>query len=368
MMLKSQVMAIKPSSKDYINSQSRFYVLICLVLLILSIAGCDKGRQTQNNVSSKSNGVYYWNTVLELDSLERDFLKDNNVKRAYVRFFDIVVDKSPLAKDVVVPNATLQFKDTLPVGEIIPTIFITVEAIEAMQSNESEWAERIVNRVFNMCSYNELEAPKEIQLDCDWTQHTDAVFFNLCREVRKELQSRDSIAKLSATIRLHQLSQTPPPVDYGVLMVYNTGSFRNPEEKNSILEVNHVRPYLKHLASYRLPLDFAFPIFSWTLVYQDNLFKGIFNSNVNLPDDMLKPMGDNRYAIVRDTLVNHTYLRIGDVIRKEDVSFKTIGEVKNLLESNYPQPAEGRGSIILFNLDSQNLSNFTENEIMQIYN
>ncbi|MDE5929665.1 MAG: hypothetical protein K2H03_04220, partial [Muribaculaceae bacterium] len=156
-----------------------------------------------------------------------------------------------------------------------------------------------------MCSFNEFPEPKEIQLDCDWTGQTDSIFFNLCKEVRKELQSRDSEAKISATIRLHQLSSTPPPVDYGVLMLYNTGSFENPDESNSIISVENIKPYLRYLADYPLHLDYAYPIFSWNLVYnKDKRFKGLMNYSSGLPDNVLTRLSYNSYEVVKDTLVN----------------------------------------------------------------
>lgn len=335
-------------------------LVICILTCVLFTACQEKGAV----VRQKKNSIYYWRTVLELDSMERNFLKANNVERIYIRFFDIVVDKSPLAMDAVVPNATLQVKDTMPVEELIPTVYITLDAMIKMQENEAVWAEKIVKRIYNMCSYNEFAEPKEIQLDCDWNSHTDSTFFSLCREVKKELRLRNPEAKISATIRLHQLSQTPPPVDYGVLMLYNTGSFKNPEENNSILTAESVTPYLKHLANYPLHLDYAFPIFKWSLIYQHERFLGILNSDVHLPENMMKMIDKNKYEITKDTIVNQTYLRKGDIIRREEVSFHTIIDVKNLIEKEI---GVGNLSINLYSLDSKNISNYSENEFKQIY-
>lgn len=335
-------------------------LVICILTCVLVTACQEKGAV----VRQKKNSIYYWRTVLELDSVERNFLKANNVERIYIRFFDIVVDKSPLAMDAVVPNATLQVKDTMPVEELIPTVYITLDAMIKMQENEAVWAEKIVKRIYNMCSYNEFAEPKEIQLDCDWNSHTDSTFFRLCREVGKEIRLRNSEAKISATIRLHQLSQTPPPVDYGVLMLYNTGSFKNPEEDNSILTVESVKPYLKHLSQYPLHLDYAFPIFSWSLIYREDRFKGIFNSEEYLPENMLKPIGKDKYEVANDTIVKKSYLRKGDVVRREEVSFQTIIDVKKLIEK---ETGGKDRSIILYSLDSKNISNYSENEFKQIY-
>ena len=69
--------------------------------------------------------------------------------------------------------------------------------------------------------------------------------------------------KISTTIRLHQLSMAPPPVDYGVLMVYNTGSPAKWKERNPILDIRDVAPYLNRLDDYPLPLAAAYPVYLW---------------------------------------------------------------------------------------------------------
>lgn len=55
----------------------------------------------------------------------------------------------------------------------------------------------------------------------------------------------------------------PPPVDYGVLMVYNTGDPRRFAERNPILDIRDVKPYVRHLADYLLPLAAAYPVYLW---------------------------------------------------------------------------------------------------------
>lgn len=216
-----------------------------------------------------------------------------------------------------------------------------------------------------MCSYNELDEPKELQLDCDWTMRTQQAFFSLCTAVKNEIQKRDPQALLSATIRLHQLKTSVPPVDYGVLMLYNTGSFENPEESNSIISVENVKPYLRYLADYPLHLDYAYPVFSWNLVYnEENHFKGLINSGTDFPDNILKHLSGNNYEVTKDTIINEIYLYQGDMIRKEEAPFKTIMEVKRLIEQN---SRNKNCNVILYQLDPKNLSNYSGNEFKQIY-
>lgn len=312
-----------------------------LPLSILIFAGCNVSKHQSepiHPVHEENNAVYYWKTTLKLDSEERDFLSKNDVGRMYVRFFDVVPDTSFMATDKVIPNATITFEDSIPVKEIVPTVYITQDAMKRMKGSEYVWGPVIVQRVQNMCSYNELEDPKEIQLDCDWTASTRESFFKLCSEVKKAITEYDPTRKVSATIRLHQLSQEAPPVDYGVLMFYNTGAFQNPRERNSILSVENVEPYLKYLPDYPLHLDFAYPTYSWELLFKNNKFIGIRRSGYDLLP--------------------------GESVRKETSDFSTIRQVKNLIDGKIDDCPH---SNIIYHLDSSNLSNYTDDEITSLY-
>lgn len=342
---------------------------VALILLVFTLSSCQGKRENtskhmESSYHTETNAIYFWKTVCTLNSAARKFLNDNNIQRAYVRFFDIVPDKSPLAVEEIIPNASLQMKDSLPISEIVPTIFITQDALKRMNGKFNIWADKIVNRVRAMCSYNELPEPKEIQLDCDWTEASQNNFFELCREVKECLTQQDSTALLSATIRLHQLSQEAPPVDYGVLMLYNTGSFRNISEKNSILSKENVEPYLKNLPSYPLHLDIAYPTYSWQLLFHNNQFIGIIRQELSENDGALQNIDDSHIKVVKDVLIGDLHLKTGDVIRVERSDFNTIKTVKDLVDKLLHSKPH---SNIIYHLDSKNLSNYTEDEIKAIY-
>lgn len=347
--------------------------IVCVALLSLFsavIIGCSHKSVNVTNAKistpaydhTEVNSIYYWKTVLSLDSADRAFLTDHNVDRAYIRFFDVVADKSPVAVDPIIPDATLQVKDSFPVSQIVPTVYITVEALERMSGHENEWAKRIVDRVRNMCSYNDFGRLSELQFDCDWTATNAQLFFNLCKETKDILKENN--ARLSSTIRLHQLSQAAPPVDYGVLMLYNTGSFKNPGTKNSILSVEDVKPYLAKINSYPLHLDFAYPTYEWNLVFKDNIFYGILRTDNTLPSTLMKPKGLNIFEITRDTIIGSTILHPGDIIRKEDSQIETLKEVKKLIDTYF---GADHHSNIIYHLDSNNLSKYSSDEINSLY-
>ena len=54
-----------------------------------------------------------------------------------------------------------------------------------------------------------------------------------------------------------------PPADYGVLMLYNTGNPEKYAERNPILDIRDVMPYISKLDDYALPLAAAYPVFLW---------------------------------------------------------------------------------------------------------
>lgn len=301
--------------------------------------------------SQECNGIYYWKTVLKLDSAERDFLRRNDVRRAYVRFFDVVADTSPFALESLKPNATLLVVDSIPVPQIVPVVYITDEAIRRMKDRESHWAEMIVNRVRNMSTYNGFGLPSEIQLDCDWTQSTDSIFFRLCRYVKNEMLQIKDEALVSSTIRLHQLSQQTPPVDYGVLMLYNTGDFSDADTENSIISADDVRPYMEYLAHYPLHLDLAYPAYKWNLLFRRGKFVGILRDT--LPDGITAKCGLNKVRLIHDTTLGDTRLLADDVVRQEWASPEAVDKVNRLVEKEM----KGRiHSNILYHLDSKILN------------
>ena len=233
-----------------------------LIMTLLLLTACS--QQPSRIPLETGNAVYYWRTDLRLDSTERAFLSQYHIKKVYCRYFDVVMSDSGEPK----PNATISFSDTLPDSiEVIPTVYITEDC---MHADHPGLAEKIVARILQMNETNDIPNVREIQIDCDYTSKSRKRYYAFLEEVGRlwksslSSQSRDFRGiRLSTTIRLHQLSMPAPPVDYGALMVYNTGDPRKSEERNPILDYRDVGPYLKHLDSYPLPLAIAYPVFRW---------------------------------------------------------------------------------------------------------
>lgn len=231
-----------------------------MILLTALFAGCGKHGTLDYNLE-EGNGVYYWRTDLRLDSAERTFLSKYNINKVYCRYFDVVMKEG---SDEPTPNATISFSDTLPGGiEIIPTIYITEDCIH---KPHKDLAKKIVERIVQMNETNNINNVREIQIDCDYTSRSRKNYYQLLGEIRtciSNMANRAGIARLSATIRLHQLAMEAPPVDYGVLMVYNTGNPRKWQERNPVLDYRDVYPYLGRLDKYPLPLAAAYPVYQW---------------------------------------------------------------------------------------------------------
>lgn len=289
------------------------------------------------------NAIYYWRTTFELDTAEREFLQRHDIKRIYLRMFDVAEEFNPETDCFeAVPIATTRFPSGLLAEisqdiEIVPTVYITLNALCAMHGKEADYAGLMVERLRAMASYNGCETIREMQFDCDWTPQTREFYAALCQAARKLLQP-DKIA-LSVTIRLHQLAQTAPPADYGVLMLYNTGSLKNPRTRNSILDMADVSPYLRK-RKCNIPLDYAYPLFGWGVKFHNGQFSGIVSHPENeMPEE-------------------------GDTLRIERPTAQEIQAVKELIESKIGAPSRYR---ILYHLDSKQLEHHPDHEIAKIY-
>lgn len=307
------------------------YLLLALLLGLIS--SC---RKAPEPAAPTIAGVYFWRTTLHLTPKERAWMTDHRVDRLYLRLFDIV-----LADGVAQPNATLRFDDPLPEGvEVVPTVFIVADVFRHTPDVDT-LAAQTARRIRQMGEAHAFRY-SEVQVDCDWTTTTRQPFFRFLSSLRTALGPG---VKLSATIRLHQLSQEAPPVDNGVLMVYNTGDFRtasSAESHNPILDWRDVEPYSRHLADYPLPLRAAYPNFRWQLLFAGTEFKGILYG-VDLSDaGTFQPAGTATYRVVRSREISMSMggatLRLvpGETVRVWNVDPDELRRVQDGLERLRP--------------------------------
>ncbi len=349
----------------------KIIVILLLIAAALSviIAGfCHASKPNSSApVTYTTRGIYYWRTTFNVSDQEQTFLTRHKVQRLYLHLFDVEVTQRNFWENTAPqPVATILFKDddnlqsTMScVKECIPTIFITLDALKMMSGQETDYAQKITQRILNMCSYHGFaHKVHEVQIDYDWTPNTEYSYFKMLDQIRSMLHERN--IQLSATIRLHQLRTDVPPVDKGVLMVYNTCSIRQPETTNSILSCDNAAPYLRYFR-YSLPLDYAFPTFGWGVWFRDNKFMAILHCTNYLDPFLFKQIDGTHYQVVTNCEIEGHLLKRGDIIRLETSDMATIEQVKQLL------PFDKGQTIILYHLDENNLKNYSDNEIETLY-
>ena len=316
---------------------------LCIVAAV-TLTCCTSSEKPKKSDSDKltstpnCNSIYHWKSTFNLNENEVAFLQKHDLGRIYVKMFDVVLEYDNLnGKGEIYPIATTKFVSPIPNGvEIVPVVYVTIEALREMKEREAEYAELIVERALAMCRHNNCGTISELQIDCDWTKTTKESFNKLC-QLAKDLLREYNMA-LSVTVRLHQLQESAPPADRGVLMLYNTGALKNIETKNSILDIADAKPYLKP-TNYPIPLSYAYPAFGWGVKFIFGYFDSIVTDE--------ETTSDSQYV--------H--------IRHERASAAEVLEVKELVEKMLGKPANRN---ILYHLDETQLKNYTDDEISKI--
>ncbi|MDY6393755.1 MAG: hypothetical protein SPK52_04815 [Synergistales bacterium] len=301
--------------------------LLYIFILVLVLSSCDNHRKS----STEGNSVYYWKTTFSLDKTKQDFISKNNITRLYIRYFDVV-----LRGNASVPNATIKFKSSIPDSiQVIPAIYIMNEC---MQSRDTSLAEKILERILQMNATNDIKNVREIQIDCDYTKKTEHNFLAFMQQLYN-LCNKHKIG-LATTVRLYQLSWQEPKADRGVLMMYNTGDFKNIYDEKPILNVDSVETYLRYLKNYDLPLSAAYPLFKWDLLFYENRFKEILYTE------------------------DRSFLFSGDTVVRREPTLSDILKAKTRLQQIRKDINK---EIIVFDLSEYNITRFKDEEYKKIF-
>ncbi len=275
--------------------------------------------------------MYYWSTTFRIDSTKQAFINEHRITRLYVRYFDVVMNERQEPQ----PNATIRFETAMPDSvDIIPTIFITPDC---MMQPAGDLADKILKRILQMNETHDIMNVHEIQMDCDWTPKSRQHYFNFLADLREKAEANG--LRLSTTIRLHQLSQKAPPVDRGVLMMYNTGDHTDIHCERPILDTETAMPYIRHLSSYDLPLATAYPLYRWNIVFRNNRYVGILHFDDEFP------------------------VMPGDSVVTREPTIEVILEARQLINEKRRQANE---ETILFDLTNYNINRFKPNEYEKI--
>jgi hypothetical protein len=303
---------------------------------------------------------YYWKTVFRLSPKEKNCLTENEVKRLYIRYFDI--DLNQKTKEAY-PRSPIRFENTASGFEIIPVVYIKNKVMLGKKLNVLDLAQKTNNFIQQINSKNKISI-QEIQIDCDWTLESKDNYLRFIEAFKKV-----SNKKLSATIRLHQIKYFKktkiPNVDRGVLMYYNIGKI-TPDSLNSIYDRNIANRYLSSLKNYPLPIDIALPIYSWGIHIRDGKIIGLRNKiDVNnlKNNSSFVLTKDNWFTVESSNFREGVFYKHNDQIKIETISENDLLEMANDIEENINQnPKE----IIFYDLDEFNLKNYEKNIFKEI--
>lgn len=342
----------------YKNSiKKTLFIGVCLL-----ITGC------KNNSTIVDTGFYYWKTTQW--NFSRDELKtlyETNSKHVFIKLFEVDIDpiftNSPISKTNFNFYPSYNHYDETPLNlEFIPIVFI--KNIVLLNLSESG-IDSLVDNIHFLINKKMGVTFKEIQIDCDWTERTKKNYFYLLKNL-KVLSSK----KISCTLRLYAYTYPQkagiPPVDRVSLMCYNLlNSNKNPD-KNSILDLNELKLYIKNAKEYPLKVDIALPVFSWYHLYQNNIFKGYIPS-YEIPESAInKPFKPLWHRCNLDIETSTQYIREGDIIKKEEVNTELLINCVDLLKKHIKFGDTTR--VTFFHLDDRNLNQYETKNIHSIIN
>jgi hypothetical protein len=326
-----------------------------LLILFSLVAACRH--------QSKPLSFYYWKTKFSLNGFEKNILKEQAVKKLYVRYFD--VDLKP-GETQPVPVSPIQLDTAIHAYQVVPVIFIKNRTFEQLPAAAVPALAKNVFALVTQINQSQNLTTREIQFDCDWTERTRDLFFQFIRAYRAFADQT-----ISATIRLHQVKYKErtgiPPVDYGVLMYYNMGAITG-DNNNSIYDRAVANRYNSYIPSYSLPLDVALPVFSWGLTIRDGkvvelLNKIDFTQFEN--DSNFIPSNKNRYLANHACFKAGYYFREKDEIKQEHVSPDDLLEITNQINKNSNHRI---GKLIFYDLDSTNLVQYEKDIFKKVLN
>lgn len=323
------------------------------VLLFFLLISCN-----ENNKSVIS--FYYWKTIFKLSETEKEVLTENNVRKIYIRYFDI--DLHP-KNETPIPLSPVRFQEKMSDFDIVPVIYIKNRVMLKANLDIEDLAEKAVGLVNEINSKNKIQC-KEIQIDCDWTLSSKDNYLKFIA-VFKKLSKK----KLSATIRLHQVKYFKktkiPNVDSGVLMYYNMGEIAA-DSLNSIYDKEIAERYLKSLKKYPLHLDFALPIYSWSVHIRNQRMIGL-RSKLGISslktDANFEQISSVFFKVKHSNYKNGTFYEENDLLKIEAVSSEDLIQMAKELDENLVKPPK---EIIFYDLDEFNLKNYEKNIFKQV--
>lgn len=347
---------------DFVRNMARLSVMVPGFFLLLGcLAGCKQENKRAHRVDP---AFYYWKTNFRLGPYERKVLQETGTRTLYLRLFD--VDWSAREQKAL-PVGMLESGPIESSLQYIPVVYITQPCLSRLQEKDlPELADNISKLMAQLCDRYQLH-PAELQIDCDWTRNTSDIYFRLLQQLKQQTFFAGKL--LSCTIRLHQVKYTSangiPPVDKGLLMVYNMGNLTRYGGHNSILDRNEASQYLKILGTYPLPLDVALPVYHWAALFDRQRFKGIvYNiTQEQFGKDLLEPVEGHLYRIRKDNHTGGYAFKEGQEVRFEAPG---INDLKHMATFIGNRIKDSTFRLAYFHLDSLSIQPYTAADLNTI--
>jgi hypothetical protein len=341
----------------YRNIVGGLVIMICLYL-----SSC-----TQQKVENVDRAFYYWKSNAHLTNKEKAVCDTLGVDKLYIKFFEVNFSPERGNFPESKTNWWEGYSNPLPFTELIPTVYLrNVVFLKSSKEELDILADNINFLITKYASekFRQGTIIKEYQMDCDWTLKSKDNYFYFLTKLKAIAQKQ-----ISCTLRLYPFKYPDkmgvPPVDKATLMCYNLlNPLENPG-KNSILDLTELKSYLQDSPSYPLHLDVALPAYSWAQVYHNERFSEVLYTNHQNLKTILKQEKPLWYTVLRDTVINETYLRKGDQLKLEEMTAEKINDAIALLKKNIH--FDNNTTVALFHLDEEQLNQFTNAELASFY-
>lgn len=313
--------------------------------------------------NKKENAVisfYYWKTNYQLSAAEQEVIRENNIQKMYIRYFDI--DLNPKTK-AAFPRSPIHFIQKPTVKNIVPVVYIKNNVMLQTALNVDSLAQKTFRFIETINNANQINC-NEIQIDCDWTLDSKANYLAFIEHF-KHISNK----KLSATIRLHQVKYFEktkiPNVDSGVLMYYNMGTIAM-KSGNSIYDRSIAKRYISSLKKYPLALNIALPIYAWGIHSRDNIILDL-RSKLTIDDlqtdKNFVAIDATTFKVIQSNYRKGVFYKKEDLVKIEAVTANDLKEMAEDLEENVAQKPK---EIIFYDLDQDNLKNYEKNIFKQV--
>jgi hypothetical protein len=334
---------------------------IWFLLCAIVFASCEQGT------IKVERAAYFWKSdEWEMSDREVNICDTLQIQKMYVKFFEVdhngEMGNFPISKTRLGSYGLNHFRDS----SVVPVVYLRNIVFQKSTREELDVLADNVNFLINKYCEEDFEDAKikEFQMDCDWTPKTKDNYFYFLERLRA-LSGKE----ISCTLRLYPYKYREamgvPPVDKVTLMCYNLLSPLENRDKNSILDLEELESYLKDTPKYPMHVDVALPIYSWGMVFHNEVFTDILYTDTKALKSVLKEQSPMWFDVIKDTVVNETYLRIGDKIKYEEVNASKISDAISILQ-NYIA-LENPITVSFFHIDEQQFNNYTHEELSSIY-